>query len=395
MNEIFIITLVVLFVFAAFTRETFVIIIVYLLVGSFLLSLWWSRIVVQKLSVKRKFNNKAFPDEIVPMELVLTNQSWLPAVWMHLQDLFPLELADIRTFHEVVSLAPRQKISLSYKLKAHKRGLYQVGPFEVRTGDLLGLTAEITSHGLIENLTVYPTVIPLTNPFLPSRSPMGTLHHTQPLFEDPSRSGGKREYTAGDSLRRIDWKASASAGRLQVKLFEPSIALETMIFLNLNLNEFHPKSRYDGSELAIVVAASLASWAIGKRQSAGLATNGLDPLSSDGLSLPMLPRKGRAHLMRYLELLARIKAQETESLARLIGRTRPQLSWGTTVVMVTGATDQALFDEIIQTKRSGLNPVLILCGRHADVEETRKKAKITGVVLYEFRSEEDLRIWQR
>ena len=95
---------------------------------------------------------------------------------------------------------------------------------------------------------------------------------------------GKRDYTAGDSLRRIDWKSTAAVGRLQTKLFEPSIALETVLFLNLNSEEYHYKFRYDASELAIVVAASLANWIIGQKQSVGLVVNGSDPHSAYPIS---------------------------------------------------------------------------------------------------------------
>ena len=67
---------------------------------------------------------------------------------------------------------------------------------------------------------------------------------------------------AGDSLRSVDWKASATVGRLQVKLYEPSIALEIAIFLDLSFSGYKPQSRIDATELAIVIAASLASWIV-------------------------------------------------------------------------------------------------------------------------------------
>ena len=85
---------------------------------------------------------------------------------------------------------------------------------------------------------------------------------------------GKRDYVASDSLRRMNWKASASTGRLQIKQFEPSIALQTEIFLNLNASEYVTKHRIDATELAIVVAASLANWAVIQKQAVGLTTNG-------------------------------------------------------------------------------------------------------------------------
>src|SRR3972149_2468824 len=67
----------------------------------------------------------------------------------------------------------------------------------------------------------------------PPQSPMGNLPPPQPIFEDPSRVIGKRDYVAGDSLQRVDWKATAVVGRLQVKQYQPSTARETLIVLSL------------------------------------------------------------------------------------------------------------------------------------------------------------------
>jgi uncharacterized protein (DUF58 family) len=223
---------------------------------------------------------------------------------------------------------------------------------------------------------------------------MGTMRHKQPIFEDPSRPAGKRDYQAGDSMRRIDWKSTASTGRMQTKIFEPSIALETAIFLNLNLENYHLRTRFDATELAIVVTASLANWVIAQRQSTGLIANGLDPLASDGRPVPIQPRKGRTHLMRILEILARIRAVETEAFPMLLRQQRVHLSWGTTMIVVTGSADTALFDELLQGKRAGLNPVLILCGEHPNHRQAIQQGKIYGIPTQVLRDEKDLNVWK-
>jgi uncharacterized protein (DUF58 family) len=151
-------------------------------------------------------------------------------VWLRVQDYYPIELAETSSFSQVISLGPRGKTSLNYSLKAQKRGYYTVGPLFVSSGDLLGMSSEKNSQGIADHVTVYPRVIPLTEIKLPSQSPMGTMRHKQPIFEDPTRPIGKRDYQAGDSLRRIDWKATAVTGRLQTKVFAPSIALTPLSF---------------------------------------------------------------------------------------------------------------------------------------------------------------------
>jgi uncharacterized protein (DUF58 family) len=346
------------------------------------------------VSFRRRYDHQAFPGTTVPVRVDLENSSLLPAVWLRVQDYYPIEVAEFNAFSQVVSLGPHEKINLNYNLKANKRGYYTIGPLHVSSGDLLGMSAERQSEGISDHLTVYPRVIPLGKVQLPSKSPMGTMRHKQPIFEDPTRPMGKRDYRPGDSLRRIDWKASATTGRMQTKLFEPSIALETVILLNLNLNDFQLRLRYESTELAIVVAASLASWVIGQRQSTGMITNGLDPLSADSRPMPLPARKGRAHLMRILEVLARIRAIETGPFPTLLRQQRVHLPWGTTALIITGSAEQPLLDELIQARRAGLNPVLILCGEHPNHRQVAQKGKMFGIPVHILRSEKDMDIWR-
>jgi uncharacterized protein (DUF58 family) len=391
-------TLVIFFVFLAFfaavTQETFVLVLIYLLVGAYLFSRWWAERVLIRLIPTRIFQSKAFPEEIIQVEISIQNPTILPALWLRVQDLFPVEIADLRFFHQVIHLGPRSNATLSYQLKPHKRGYYPVGPLLVESGDLLGMSANIIRNTDASFLTVYPRVIPIPNPKIPSRSPLGTLRHTQPVFEDPTRPLGKRDYQPGDSLRRIDWKATASVGRMQTKIFEPSIALDTAFFLNLNTNEYPEKTRYDATELAIVATASLANWVISKRQSASLVTNGQDPLSVSGVSSPISSGKGRPHLMRMLELMARIKAYECSSIAQTLNATRHELAWGTTIILVTGSTTTELFDELVHARHSGLTPVLVLCGRQADAKNARAQARLVHIPVMTLSTEEDLKAWQ-
>jgi len=242
---------------------------------------------------------------------------------------------------------------------------------------------------------VYPKIIPFAAVDIPSRSPQGTLRHSLPLFEDPTQVFGKREYISGDSLRRIDWKASASTGRLQVKLFEPSIALETFVVLNLNGEDYYYRSRVDSTELAIVIAASLTNWIIEKRQIVGMLVNGRDPLTADGKTQAIPPHKGKRHLMRLLETLARVEITDNSALVPLLQQQRYQLAWGMTLIVITGKADNELLDELYQARRWGQNASLILVGRDAPDETIRQRARTFGIPVFPIASEGDLRIWMQ
>jgi uncharacterized protein (DUF58 family) len=395
MGGAFIAFLLTIFLVAVFTRDSYVFVVLYLFAGAFLVSRWWVNRIAASIFFERKFERRVFPGETLSVILNIKNASRLPVAWLHAQESLPLEVSSSKVLRRVFTLPPKGEDHLEYQLAPRKRGYYPIGPLVLSTGDLLGLVSEKTIQGERDYLTVYPRVIALSKVCLPSHSPLGDLRHEQPIFEDPARTTGKRDYSAGDSLRRIDWKSSAVVGRLQTKLFEPSIALETVLFLNLNANEYHYKFRYDATELAIVVAASLANWVVSQKQSVGLVVNGSDPFAHDLCPQNLPARKGRPHLMRLLESLARVQLIETQPVAQLLHQQRVELSWGTTVIVITGQADEALFDQFFQLRRVGLNPVLILCGDVLNFQETRRRAKNAHVPLFHIQDEKDLDIWRK
>ena len=396
MGGAFIAFLITVFAIAVLTRDGYAFVLLYLFSGAFLLSRWWTARTAGKIEYSRHFEPLAFPGEQVSVVVKVNNRSRLPVVWLHAQESLPLEISNIKVIRRVFSLPPSGSDRLEYLLSPQKRGYYPLGPLQLNTGDILGLAQEKTIQGQRDFLTVYPKVIPLTQVGLPSHSPLGDLRHTQPIFEDPARPIGKRDYHTGDSLRRIDWKASAAVQRLQVKIFEPSVALETAIFLDLAAEDYHPKFRYFASELAIVVAASLANWVIQRRQAVGLMVNGSDAsLSTSETVQPIPPRKGRPHLMRLLQTLARVQLAPAGSFTNLLRQNRFDLSWGSTVIVITGQAGNDLFDTLFQFQRRGLHTVLVLCGDILGIKDIQAKAAHFAIPLFHFREEKDLEVWRK
>ena len=390
-----IVLLVLLLVAAAFVKGGFAFTIIYLFLGIYIVSLVWTRQSAKNITCERKFEKRVFYGEDVPVKLMIENHGWLPVPWLLVYESLPVALTAGSSIKRVLSLGPHGKAEVNYMLVAYKRGCYPIGPFTTKLGDTLGLADIQELEKQSDTITVYPHIIPLTNTRLPSRSPLGTLRHNQPIFEDPSRVRGKRDYTASDSLRRVDWKASASTGRLQVKQFEPSIALQTVLFLNLNDSEYPLKHWIDSTELAIVIAASLANWAVAQKQSVGLTTNGVD--SSTG-NLPVQPipsRKGRAQLVHILDLLARVQTSPARPLIDMLNKETPGLPWGTTVVIITGTIDDALFDSVFQIQRRGQNVVMVIAGHGGNIRTARQQARRFGFPLYSFPTEKSLDAWRR
>lgn len=387
--------LIILLGVAAVVKGDFVFTVLYFILGAYIFGRWWSSKALKNIKYHRYFESRAFIGEDVPVRLDVHNSGWLPITWFHLYESLPVELAKPNAVNQVLTLGARSRLSVNYTLHTRKRGYYPIGPLVTTTGDLLGLSKEKKTRGDVDHLTVYPRIILLTHPMLTSWSPQGSLRSNLLLFEDPSRVQSKRDYVAGDSLKRIDWKASAIVGRLQVKKYEPSIALETVIFLNLNSSEYDSHYRIDSTELAIVIAASLSNWIVTQKQAIGLITNGVDTLEPSIMPSLVSPRNGRSHLIRVLEKLARLRTADTIPITDLLRRESVHLSWGTTIIIITGKADELFFDGLFQARRRGLNAVLILVGQGTDWHDTQYKAGLFGFPVFVIKNERDLDIWRQ
>lgn len=387
--------LVILLLIAALMQGDFALTLAYMVIGGLMAGLWWIRGALAQVETKRHFNTHAFLGEKIKINLHVKNKGWLPLPWLELRDSLPVALAGPRSFQTVTSLGSRSDANFEYSVEASKRGYYPIGPLAISTGDILGLSESLRAENRAEHVVVYPKIVPFTSVEIPSYSPHGTLRHALPLFEDPTRVFGKREYISGDSLRRIDWKSSASTGRLQVRLFEPSIALETFVVLNLNADDYYYRTRADSIELAIVIAASISNWIIGKKQTVGMLVNGRDPLTTNSQPQAIPLRKGKPHLMRLLETLARSEVIDNSALVPLLQQQRRHLAWGTTLIVITGQAGDELLDELYQARRGGQNAILILTGRNVSDEAIIRRAKIFDIPVFSIMTERDLKIWMQ
>ena len=385
-----------LFVLAIVLRVSFFFTIVYFLVATYILVRLWSRRAVSSLRVGREFNERAFTGDEVPVHLTVHNTGLLPVPWLELAESIPLPLQSGRFQRQAVSLGAREQWRHTYHLSCRRRGYYHVGPLTLQTGDLLGLDAGSRLSVEPSPMLVYPRVVPLTDLGIPTRSPLVALPAKSPLFEDPSRLMGVREYRRGDSPRRIHWPATARTGSLVVKQYQPAIARDTMICLDMHDEGYTPRRLYEATELAIVAAASIASHIVLREGLAvGLATEAFDPVAEQRRHISLPPRTERAHLMAgVLETLARVQLTPDAPIATWLRAESARISWGATMVVITGRESEALYEALLGLQRGGRSPALVLIHPDPTPPALQGRAEALGIRVHPVRIERDLETWR-
>lgn len=411
--------LILLFLVIAFLlRVDFVFYIIYVCLGVYAWGRWFPRHALRQLRLQRTYHDHAFLGEPVEITLTLSNNSRLRLPWVQWIEMVPIRLRTVESnIQQVVSIKGREEWQCRYEVVGQRRGYYQVGPMYLTLGDLFGFR-EVSAQLPAQHLTIYPKILPVEQLGLPSRLPFGAISTWQRLFADPARPMGVRPYHSGDSLRQINWKVTARQEQLLVKSFQPAISLETTILLNLNGQEYERKNRQIATEWAIQLAASIAAHLVEKRQSVGLITNGADPLLGQateefdpesgrllmktrrpaemvwqlghplGAAAEFVPasipiRTGQPHLMKILELLARLEADDTLYFATWIPVATAGLGWGTTIIVITPVGSLELCQVLQRLVQMGYSPILLLIEQHEPFDKVRERARRFGFVACE------------
>ncbi len=393
----FITFILMLFVLAALLRIDFFFTILYLFAGAYILSHLWSRRMLNHLYISRDLQRRAFLGDQVTVTLKLENRSRLPIPWLMLSESFSVDLSSPPFFREVITLNGKASHTAQYTLNARKRGYYQLGPLNLQSGDLLGVKRDLTSRFKADYLIVYPKILPISQLGLPTHSPQVILPTPLPLFQDPARIIGVRDYTHGDNPRHIHWPATAATGQMLVKQFQPAIARDNAIFLNLNRPDYAQRGYPEPAiELAIIVAASLANHMIAfEKLPVGLTTTAVDPLAERQQKFKLPPRKGRDQLMQILEVLARVQSiHEAANFLEDLRQEAVHLSWGTTTIIITSHETEELAKTLLFLKRSGFQVTLVL----VQPIEVRSRLKVgpipeLGVPIFKIRREKDVEVW--
>jgi len=340
----------------------------------------WERYSLTRLEYRRRLSAKrAFCGEEVYLELEVDNRKPLPLPWVEINDEMPEEVTFLRgsttpshkparvQLVNLLSLSWYHRVRRRYPLRCQRRGYFTFGPTLIRSGDLFGFSRQEMEIHDVDHLTVYPRIVPLEQPGIPSKQPLGDIRTRRYIFQDPMLTRGVRDYQYGDSLKRIHWKTTARLGRLQTKVYEPTTSVDMGIMLDVRtLTPPDWGTITQLQELGIITTASLASHAMNAGYRVGLYVNQRRQVSGEPVRIP--PSQHTDQMVHILEALAQIHAAgESTPIPRFVSQESRLLPWGSTVVVITAVPTEALLTTLVKMKKAGRSVALIMVGG-AEVE---------------------------
>ncbi len=226
-----------------------------------------------------------------------------------------------------------QMTDFQWEFAAATRGIYEIGPSKVFSGDLFGFFQKVRETGKALEAVVYPRLVPLGLFSVPRRDFFGTPGGESPV-DDPVYILGTTDYQNGRPAKFIHWKASARHHRLQEKVFESTE--QEKILLIVDVDQFVEAQAEDAFESILEVVASMAVRLDNQGCALGLFTNGVTRNFSPVVSISRSPQQ----LSDILEALARLKMEQREAFIDMLRAY--EIPWGTSCFYFTLKEDPAV-----------------------------------------------------
>ncbi|MBQ0167721.1 MAG: DUF58 domain-containing protein [Treponema sp.] len=302
-----------------------------------LLSYLYSWRLLQNLSVERTLKSVSLAkNESVKITFTVKNNGMLPALACYIQD-YTNELLVINGQNrQLLTLRSHELAPISYTLMGTHRGKYMIGPVTIRVADPLMLFPVEMKLDAPCAVTVRPSRIEV--PAIPKPGfPQGVLKIQNIAYEDVTMRRSLREYRSGDEQKRINWRASArhtgasaaSGLALFTNEYEATFDAPLFVFLNLALDDFPLKQRWEQGEKAIEIAAAVIEKSSMLGQKCGFAAYGTD--------FPYLaPAKNQAGAI--LDLLAVIQMAEGSVSTNPYDVYKAKLPSGTRFLVIDSST---------------------------------------------------------
>jgi uncharacterized protein (DUF58 family) len=289
---------------------------------------------------------RALPDKICVGEenacaVVVRNFGPLP-VRVRVVEGWPAEL---EAAPEVLAgrVPSHREISLAYKVVPGGRGEFELSPASVWVRSPLGLVERRFEFGGSSKVRAYPNLKELRRFDLMSRRRLLTRHGIRAVRRvgEGREFERLREYTPGDELRSIDWKATARRRKPATRVHETERGQNVLILLDAGRLMAAASGRLTKLDWAINAALMLGYVALRNGDRVGLAV-----FSSDVESIAM-PRGGRAALARLMEALVPLQPRLTFSNYRaVVEGVMKKMRRRALVVMFTDLADPEAMAEI-------------------------------------------------
>ncbi len=299
--------------------------------------------------------NPCLEGSVVQVEIIVSTRGRIPGLLMGVDDVVPPLLEGDMISHS--SSSSKGLLQLENRLRAARRGFYEIGPVRATIADGFGIIQRSIRIGETNRLVVYPRYSPVDI--------FGGRESSEMLgVRTIGKKGASpdflriREYEPGDEVRTIHWRSSAKKGRLMVRELDKEETPSTLVVLNCERNA--NRAGKGVFELGVRAAASVCVSALREGMEVKLVLHGEEAgvIERGG---------GPVHYHRILSALAGVEANGSAPLSTVLERLKGEDVGRGALHVVSPTLEDRDADSIARLMRRGLSPRVIMTRSLEDV----------------------------
>ncbi|HEV3415516.1 MAG TPA: DUF58 domain-containing protein [Pirellulales bacterium] len=159
--------------------------------------------------------------------------------------------------------------------------------------------------------------------------------HRSPLHGMSVEFADYREYTPGDDLKRLDWRAYARSNRYYIKRYEEETNFRATLLLDASASMRYGRAAARGEggftkfDYAATLAASLAMLCVKQRDAVGLA------LFDNAERSWLRPSAAQSQMIKILDMLESARPDRTTDLGLVLNKVAAQINARGLVIVIS------------------------------------------------------------
>ncbi len=347
------------------------------------LQMWvFSRFGLRRVSYRRWFSpDTANEGDEVTMFESIRNEKLLPIPWLRIEagisanlhfgaqraeedgsraaDATAVQNRDRQYHRSIFALGPYAAVTRRHRVTCAHRGFYRMRTVSLTAGDLLGIGSRHSMEVETDSaLVVYPRPLPIYDLLSDRNSFSGDIVVRRWILEDPFLMRGVRDYTGAEPYNRINWKATARTGALQVHEYDYSADIRLLLLLNIDTQAEQWAAAVDETtaERAISLTAAIAQYLLENGIETGFATNASFG-EEEPVTLP--PQSGAGQLSEILTALAKLTLNRALTFPTLLQTMGAGELDRTDILIITAYTDEGIDRQVDALRARGCHVELL------------------------------------
>ena len=282
---------------------------------------------------------------------------------------------------DIFSLLTRQRIVRRLPFVCRRRGYYEIRKAGIVATDLLSGRTYLDEEAQNTSMYVYPAQVDTRRIVPVCRAVSGMVLTQNRMYPDPFEFSGIRDYQRTDPMKHINWKASASAGRLMVNQHDSTTSAEVTVFLDV---EDTAILKYELLvEESIRIAASLCARLAKAKMETELISNGRDGASGELLCYRLPAGAARVQALNQKLACLTTGEKDTTPISELFRREKTSAGSGRTCVVISKNRTPSLEAELETAVREGIGVLWVCPVRPGEKAEQPDTARGLNVFFWE------------